>query len=58
MEYKDMSNAELKLAMDKLTNNFEHKKNELVELCKEMENLEREFLTAKKELELRKNIFN
>lgn len=52
-----MSNAEIKLSMERLTNNFEMKKNKLVELCKEMEEIEREFLSAKKELELRKNIF-
>lgn len=57
MDYKDMSNAEIKLSMERLTNNFEMKKNKLVELCKEMEEIEREFLSAKKELELRKNIF-
>ena len=31
-----MSNAEIKLSMERLTNNFEMKKNKLVELCKEI----------------------
>lgn len=57
MEYQNMSNAELKLTMEKLTNEFEAKKAALIELCKNMENIEYEYLSAKKELELRKNIY-
>ena len=33
MEYQNMSNTELKLAMEKLTNEFEAKKNALIILC-------------------------
>ena len=51
-----MSNAELKLEVEKLTNEFEAKKRLLVNVCEEMEAIERKFLSAKKELEMRRNI--
>ena len=57
MEYQNMSNAELKLVMEKLTNEFEAKKNALIILCKEMERVEHEYLSAQKELDMRKNIY-
>lgn len=56
MEYQNMSNAELKLEVEKLTNEFEAKKRLLVNVCEEMEDIERKFLSAKKELEMRRNI--
>lgn len=56
MEYQNMSNAELKLEVEKLTNEFETKKRLLVNVCEEMEDIERKFLSAKKELEMRRNI--
>lgn len=56
MEYQNMSNVELKLEVEKLTNEFEAKKRLLVNVCEEMEDIERKFLSAKKELEMRRNI--
>ena len=56
-EYKNMSNAELKICIETLSNKFENKKNALIDICKEMEKTEKEFLKAKNELEIRKNLF-
>ena len=33
------------------------KKNELIKICEEMNNIEKEYLEAKHELEIRKNIY-
>jgi hypothetical protein len=57
MEIKDMSNSELKLEMEKLYNHFENKKTELSNICEEMDNIEKKYLSIKKELEMRKNIY-
>ena len=55
--YKDMSNAEIKLRIETLTNLFESKKNKIVEICEEMEKIEKEYLEAKHEIDIRKNIY-
>ena len=52
-----MSNSELKLYIESLRNIFESRKNELKRICEEMESVEREYLKANQELEIRKNIF-
>ena len=53
----ELSNTELKLYITTLTNLFESKKSELVKLCEYMGEIENEYLLAKRELEMRKNIF-
>lgn len=57
MEYQNMSNAEIKLEIERLTNEFDAKKRKLVDLCDEMTKIEQQYMLAKKELDLRKNIF-
>jgi hypothetical protein len=60
MEKRDctnMSNSELKLYMESLKNIFESRKNELKRICEEMASVEKEYLNANRELEIRKNIY-
>ena len=52
----DLSNSEIKLYMETLSNMFENKKNELTKICEDMEEIENEYLSAKRELDIRKNI--
>jgi hypothetical protein len=54
--YKEMSNSELKLQIESLRNIFESKKNMLRNICEEMGEVEKEYLDATHELEVRKNI--
>lgn len=53
----EMSNSELKLYIESLKNIFESKKIELKRICEEMEDVEKEYLSANRELEIRRNIF-
>lgn len=55
--FKEMSNAEIKLYIENLRNEFEGKKLKLKEICDEMDDIEREYLNATKELEIRKNLY-
>ena len=55
--YDNMSNAELKLAIERLTNEFESKKNKMIKICEEMDDIEKKYLAVKHELDNRKNIF-
>jgi predicted nucleic acid-binding Zn-ribbon protein len=57
MEYSNMSNAEIRLRLDSLSNEFESKKRKLSELCEEMDKIEREYLKAKSELEIRRTLY-
>ena len=60
MEKRDctnMSNTELKLYIESLRNIFESRKNEIKRICEEMGNVEKEYLKANRELEIRKNIY-
>jgi hypothetical protein len=57
MKYQEMSNAELKLEIEKLFNEFEAEKRKVVSICENMEKIEQKYLTAKKELDMRKNIY-
>lgn len=52
----ELSNSEIKLYMETLSNMFENKKNELTKICEDMEEIENEYLSAKRELDIRKNI--
>lgn len=53
----EMSNSELKLYIESLKNIFESKKIELKRICEEMGDVEKEYLSANRELEIRRNIF-
>lgn len=60
MEKKDctnMSNSELKIYIETLRNSFEGKKSSLKKICEEMGDIEKEYLSAMHELEIRKNIY-
>lgn len=54
-EYKTMSNSELKMELEKLKNMFEGKKLKLREICEAMDDVEKEYIAAKQELDIRKN---
>ena len=56
INYKEMSNSELKLQIESLRNIFESKKNMLKNICEEMGEVEKEYLDATHELKIRKNI--
>ena len=56
--FKDMSNAELKLCLERFTNEFEAKKRMVLDICEEMNKIETNYLKAKHEIEIRQNIFN
>lgn len=58
LKITEMSNSELKLYMETLINDFNSKKNKIVNLCKDMENIEKKYLSVKHELNMRKNFFN
>ena len=55
-DYKDLSNADIRLSMETLKNEYEAKKAKVVALCEEMESLEAEYKKAEQELKIRKNI--
>lgn len=57
-KYNEMSNSELKLEIESLKNMFESKKIVLKDICEDMAEIEREYLTATNELNIRKNIYN
>ena len=57
IKYNELSNSEIKLRLETLENEFESKKKDLVKLCEEMDKIEKEYLEAKQELEIRKNIY-
>lgn len=57
-KYNEMSNSELKLEIESLKNMFESKKIILKDICEDMAEIEREYLTATNELNIRKNIYN
>ena len=60
MEFKkcsELTNSELKLYIQSLTDEFEAKKAKLAEICKEMEELEAQYNSAQNEINLRKTIF-
>lgn len=56
--YNNMSNAELKIYLETLTNEYDLKKNQIIKLCEDMKNIENKYLNVKHELEIRKNLFN
>lgn len=58
IKYQEMSNTEIKLCIKTLENLFESKKRELIKTSEELDKIEKDYLSAKHELEIRKNIFN
>jgi len=56
-DYSKMSNTELKLKMETVTNEFEAKKLEIIEKCKELEEIQSRYSAINNELSLRKNLF-
>lgn len=57
VNYNEMGNSELKMYIEQLGNEFEAKKIKLKELCENMDRIEREYLKAKHELEIRRNLY-
>jgi flagellar biosynthesis chaperone FliJ len=57
VNYNEMGNSELKMYIEQLSNEFEAKKIKLKELCENMDKIEREYLKAKHELEIRRNLY-
>lgn len=57
-KYSEMSNSELKLVIEQLTQEFENKKIKLIQFCEEMNEIEKKYLKAKNELNMRKNLFD
>lgn len=55
--YNEMSNTELKLCLEALTQEFESKKTELISICESMDKIEKKYIKAKQELEIRKNLY-
>jgi hypothetical protein len=57
VNYKEMSNSEIKLHIESLKNEFEAKKIKLRKVCEEMNEIEKKYLEANNELNIRKNIY-
>ena len=53
----EMSNSEIKIYMETLTNEYEAKKAKIIALCKELGQLENDYQNAERELKIRKNIY-
>ena len=56
INYKEMSNSELKLEQKKLTDKYEVTKTKIIELYKELEELDKEYVKIEGEIKLRKSI--
>lgn len=56
-DYNNMTNTELKLCAETVLNEFYAKKAELIELCKEIEKIQKKYNDIETEISLRKNIF-
>ena len=48
--YKEMNNSEIKIEMKNLENQFEKTKLEVIELTNKLKELDKEYLSAKQEL--------
>ena len=57
INYHEMSNVDIKLRIETLKNLFESKKNELIRISEEMSKIEKEYLEAQHEIEIRKNLY-
>lgn len=56
-EYNNMTNSELKLAIETLQNEFDVKKNAMLKLCEEIEEIQKKYNAINGEINLRKNMF-
>ena len=56
INYKEMSNSELKLEQKKLTDKYEVTKTKIIELYKDLEELDKEYVKIEGEIKLRKSI--
>jgi len=56
-DYNNMSNSELKLCIETLQNEFDAKKSELIKLCEEIEDIQKRYNDANREINGRKNVF-
>lgn len=56
-DYNNMSNTELRICIETLQNEFDAKKNEIIKLCSELEDIQRKYNEINTEINLRKNIF-
>ena len=56
-DYNNMTNSELKLAIETLQNEFDAKKSEMLKLCKEIEDIQKKYNAINGEISLRKNMF-
>lgn len=56
-DYNNMSNTELKLCIETISNEFEAKKSELVKLCEELMEIQNRYNDADREINSRKNVF-
>ena len=56
-DYNNMSNTELRICIETLQNEFDAKKNEIIKLCSELEDIQRKYNEINAEINLRKNIF-
>jgi peptidoglycan hydrolase CwlO-like protein len=52
-----MSNTELILCIETLQNEFDAKKSELIKICGEIEEIQRKYNDANREINSRKNVF-
>jgi uncharacterized coiled-coil DUF342 family protein len=56
-DYNNMTNSELKLAIETLQNEFDAKKSEMLKLCEEIEEIQKKYNAINGEISLRKNMF-
>ena len=56
-DYNNMTNTELKLCIETILNKFEAKKSEMIKICHELEDIQKEYNDINNEINLRKNIF-
>jgi hypothetical protein len=55
-EYSNLSNVELKLEKERLINEFNIKKKKLIEMCEDLEQVEKNYNKVLHEIEIRSNI--
>lgn len=56
-EYNNMSNSELQIALETIENEFEAKKNNILNICDELEKLKLKYDRIITEINSRKNAF-
>lgn len=56
-DYNNMTNTELKLCIETIQNEFEAKKQEMIKLCEDMENIQNRYNAVNAEINIRKIVF-